>query len=78
MNPLLIKSMYMTAPFNSESSDNPSTAVFGSLQAANIVLDLAYQGIEHEDWKELFTKAEQAQVDRHLNAVFTGEHVNTS
>ena len=72
MNPLLIKSMYMTAPFNSESSDNPSTAVFGSLQAANIVLDLAYQGIEHEDWKKLFAKAEQAQVSHHLNAVFTG------
>jgi len=68
----------MTALSNAESSSNPSSAVFGSLQAAGIVLDLAYQGIDAKDWKRLFANAQEAKVSDHLNAVFNGERVNTS
>ncbi len=78
LKPLLIKSIDMTVSSNAESFNNPSTAVFSSLQAAGIVLDLAYQGIESSEWKKLFTKAEQAQLGHHLAAMFAGEHVNTS
>ena len=68
----------MTALSNAESSSNPSSAIFGSLQAAGIVLDLAYQGIDAKDWKRLFANAQEAKVSDHLNAVFNGERVNTS
>ncbi len=63
---------------SSDFPNNPSQAVFGSLHAAGIVLDLAYQGIGAVDWGKLFTKAQQSGLITHLNAIFCGEHVNTS
>lgn len=68
----------MTVSSAADSLSNPSHAVFGSLHAAGIVLDLAYQGIEAGDWKSLFAKAQQCQLQQQLHAMFTGKLVNTS
>lgn len=68
----------MTPSLAAKSFGNPSKAVFGSLQAAGIVLDFAYQGIGAGDWKKLFAKAEQSDLIGHLNALFAGKQVNTS
>ena len=59
-------------------SANPSKAVFGSLQAAGLTLDLAYQGISQPEWASLFTKADQIGLKGQITELLTGGLVNTS
>jgi glucose-6-phosphate isomerase len=59
-------------------SKNPTQAVFGALHAAGIILDLAYQGIALKDWKKLFSKTEDINLQGQIDALLHGERVNTS
>jgi len=60
------------------SAANPSSAAFGSLQAAGIILDLAYQSIDQHDWADLFTKADEIGLKKQIESLLTGGLVNTS
>ena len=59
-------------------SANPSKAVFGSLQAAGLTLDLAYQRIDQKEWGRLFAKADQIGLQGQMKDLLTGGLVNTS
>ena len=57
---------------------NPCNAVFGSLRAAGLTLDLAYQGIDQKEWGRLFAKADQIGLQEQIKDLLTGGLVNTS
>ena len=57
---------------------NPCNAVFGSLHAAGLTLDLAYQGIDQKEWGRLFAKADQIGLQGQIKDLLTGGLVNTS
>ena len=57
---------------------NPCNAVFGSLHAAGLTLDLAYQGIDQKEWGRLFAKADQIGLQEQIKDLLTGGLVNTS
>ena len=57
---------------------NPCNAVFGSLRAAGLTLDLAYQGIDQKEWGRLFAKADQIGLQGQIKDLLTGGLVNTS
>ena len=57
---------------------NPCNAVFGSLHAAGLTLDLAYQGIDQKEWGRLFAKADQIGLQGQIKDLLTGGPVNTS
>ena len=57
---------------------NPCNAVFGSLHAAGLTLDLAYQGIDQKEWGRLFAKADQISLQGQIKDLLTGGLVNTS
>ena len=57
---------------------NPCNAVFGSLHAAGLTLDLAYQGIDQKEWGHLFAKADQIGLQGQIKDLLTGGLVNTS
>ena len=57
---------------------NPCNAVFGSLHAAGLTLDLAYQGIDQKEWGRLFAKADQIGLQGQMKDLLTGGLVNTS
>lgn len=57
---------------------NPSLTNFGSLEAAGIILDLAYQGIDQKGWGSLFAKAEQIDLKKQIKSLMSGGLVNTS
>lgn len=52
---------------------NPSRVM-----SAGLSLDLGYQAIESNEWKSLFEMAQQADVVRQINSMFTGEAINIS
>ncbi len=68
----------MSATPSANQFANPSKAAFGSLQAAGLVLDLAYQGMDAKDWDSLFTKANEIKLNQQIKALLGGEIVNTS
>jgi len=57
---------------------NPCNAVFGSLHAAGLTLDLAYQRIDQKEWGRLFAKADQIGLQGQMKDLLTGGLVNTS
>ena len=57
---------------------NPCNAVFGSLHAAGLTLDLAYQRIDQKEWGRLFAKADQIGLQEQIKDLLTGGLVNTS
>jgi glucose-6-phosphate isomerase len=57
---------------------NPCNAVFGSLHAAGLTLDLAYQRIDQKEWGRLFAKAHQIGLQGQMKDLLTGGLVNTS
>ena len=57
---------------------NPCNAVFGSLHAAGLTLDPAYQGIDQKEWGRLFAKADQIGLQGQIKDLLTGGLVNTS
>ncbi len=57
---------------------NPCNAVFGSLHAAGLTLDLAYQRIDQKEWGRLFAKADQIGLQGQTKDLLTGGLVNTS
>ena len=57
---------------------NPCNAVFGSLHAAGLTLDLAYQGIDQKEWGRLFAKADQIGLQGQIKDLLKGGLVNTS
>ena len=57
---------------------NPCNAVFGSLHAAGLTLDLAYQRIDQKEWSRLFAKADQIGLQGQMKDLLTGGLVNTS
>jgi glucose-6-phosphate isomerase len=57
---------------------NPCNAVFGSLRAAGLTLDLAYQGIDQKEWGRLFAKADQIGLQEQIKDLLTAGLVNTS
>ncbi len=57
---------------------NPCNAVFGSLHAAGLTLDLAYQGIDQKEWGRLFAKADQIGLQGQIKDLLTGGLVNIS
>ena len=57
---------------------NPCNAVFGSLHAAGLTLDLAYQRIDQKEWGSLFAKADQIGLQGQMKDLLTGGLVNTS
>ena len=68
----------MSATSSASQFANPSKAAFGSLQAAGLILDLAYQGIDAKDWDSLFAKATEIKLNDQIKALLGGELVNTS
>lgn len=63
---------------SSSIESNPSNLAFGSLQAAGIILDLAYQGINQNSWESLFIKADEIGLKEQITSLLTGGLVNTS
>lgn len=59
--------------FNSAPS-NPKSV----FRAADIVLDTAYQGINADDWKNLFSQAKDAKLSQFIQDLFAGKLVNNS
>ena len=57
---------------------NPCNAVFGSLHAAGLTLDLAYQRIDQKEWGRLFAKADQIGLQGQMKDLLRGGLVNTS
>jgi glucose-6-phosphate isomerase len=46
--------------------------------AVDMMLDTAYQGIDANDWKKLFTGARQSNVEKFIADMFAGKHINNS
>ena len=46
--------------------------------AADIVLDTAYQGINTQEWQDLFAQAKKAHLGQFIADLFAGKHVNAS